>query len=229
MTLVVAHRGASRAHRENTLDAFRAARAMGADMVELDVRRTADRHLIVHHDPVIEEIGRIIDLRADELPAHVPSLADALDACEGMEVNVEIKSDRREPDYDPAQWAAGAVVGLLTARGDAERMIVSSFDMDTIDAVHMLAPAIRTGFLYTVTKRLPAAQAQRVAGRGHVAIHPHHRAVSKAVVRAAHARGLAVRTWTVDDPVRMRALAAIGVDAVITNVPDVAVATLRSR
>jgi glycerophosphoryl diester phosphodiesterase len=227
MTLVVAHRGASRAHRENTIEAFRGAAAMGADMVELDVRRTADRRLVVHHDPLIAGLSPLIDLRADQLPPYVPTLADALDACEGMQVNVEIKSDRREPDYDPAQWAAAAVVELLIARGDTERMIVSSFDMDTIDAVRSAAPIIRTGFLYTITKRLPAAQAQRVAGRGHVAIHPHHRAVTKAVVRAAHARGLAVNTWTVDDPARMRELAVMGVDAVITNVPDVAVGVLR--
>jgi len=226
MTRIAAHRGASRAHRENTIEAFLAAGEMGAHMVELDVRRTADGALVVHHDPVIEGSGAIIDLPAARLPSHVPSLDEALDACAGMEVNVEIKSDRKEIDYDPGQWAAGAVEALLQARGDADRMLVSSFDLDTIDAVHAAAPGIRTGFLYVVTRRLPAAQVARVADAGHVAIHPHHRSVTRALVAAAHTRGLSVNTWTVDDPARMRALAALGVDTIITNVPDVALAAL---
>jgi glycerophosphoryl diester phosphodiesterase len=60
-----------------------------------------------------------------------------------------------------------------------------------------------------------------------VAIHPHHLSVNAELCRAAHEMGLAVNTWTVDDPDRMEWLAQAGVDAVITNVPDVAVATLR--
>jgi glycerophosphoryl diester phosphodiesterase len=226
VTRIAAHRGASRARRENTIEAFLAAGEMGAHMVELDVRRTADRVLVVHHDPIIDGTGAIMDLTASRLPSHVPSLDEALDACAGMEVNVEIKSDRKEIDYDPHQWAAGAVVELLRARGDADRMLVSSFDMATIDAVHARAPDIRTGFLYVMTRRLPAAQVARVAGAGHVAIHPHHRTVTKALVAAAHASNISVNVWTVDEPARMRALAAMGVDTIITNVPDVGLATL---
>src|SRR4051812_33810066 len=86
---VIAHRGASKAERENTLGAFRRARAMGADAVELDVRRTVDGVLVVHHDPL-----------PAELTPHVPTLGDALDACTGMWVNVEIKNDPDEPDFD---------------------------------------------------------------------------------------------------------------------------------
>ncbi len=226
MTLIAAHRGASKARRENTIEAFLAAGEMGAHMVELDVRRTADRALVVHHDPVLPGGGAIVDLTADRLPSHVPSLDEALDACEGMEVNIEIKSDRKEIDYDPTQWAAAAVVELLDRRGDGDRMLISSFDMATIDAVHAAAPSLRTGFLYVATHRLPAAQIARVADAGHVAIHPHHRSVTHGLLSAARRRGISVNVWTVDDPARMRTLAAMGVDTIITNVPDVALATL---
>ena len=62
--------------------------------------------------------------------------------------------------------------------------------------------------------------------RGHVAVHPHHAFVTPALVHAAHAAGLVVNTWTCDDPDRIRWLAAIGVDGIVTNVPDVARAAL---
>jgi glycerophosphoryl diester phosphodiesterase len=200
---------------------------MGAHMVELDVRRTADRQMIVHHDPHIEGLGPIIGLRAEDLPAYVPSLADALDACTGMAVNVEIKSDPSEPDHDPSQWLADAVVDLLVARPDVDQMIVSSFDRSCIDRVHELRPDLKTGFLYVLP--LPSIDQiieATVAG-GHVAIHPHHAGVHADVVAKAHAAGLAVNVWTVDDPDRIRELADMAVDTIITNVPDLALAALR--
>ncbi len=101
MTLVFAHRGASHAYPENTLAAFAGAVAMGSDGVELDVRRTADHQLIIHHDPHLGD-GRIIaDTLAGDLPDSVASFDDALDACAGLIVNIEIKNDPREPDFDP--------------------------------------------------------------------------------------------------------------------------------
>ena len=112
-TAVIAHRGASRAERENTLAAFRRAGEMGADAVELDVRRTADGVLVVHHNPGLDD-GRVIaTMQHGELPAHVPTLTDALDACAGMWVNVEIKNDPTEPDFDPTDSIADETMALL--------------------------------------------------------------------------------------------------------------------
>src|SRR5262245_27082175 len=90
---VIAHRGASRAAPENTLEAFRLARSLGADAVELDVRRTRDGALAVHHDARLPDGQSVVDLSAAELPRSVPLLDAALDACAGMWVNVEIKND----------------------------------------------------------------------------------------------------------------------------------------
>jgi glycerophosphoryl diester phosphodiesterase len=229
MTQIAGHRGASKAFRENTIEAFTGALAMGAHMVELDVRRTADRQMIVHHDAHIAGLGAIVDMRAEDLPAYVPTLAQALDACAGMEVNVEIKSDPSEPDHDGDHWLAQAVVELLVARSDSAQMIVSSFDRSCVDRVHDFAPQLRTGFLYVMP--LPSIDeiiAMTVAG-GHVAIHPHHAGVTADVVTRAHRASLAVNVWTVDDPDRICELADMGVDAIITNVPNVALATLANR
>ena len=223
--LIVAHRGASKSERENTVDAFRVAKQMNADMAELDVRKTADNVLIVHHDAHIEGVA-LIDMRANSLPDYVPTLAVALDACVGMDVNVEIKNDKREPDYDRDQWVADRVVALSNSRSDHDRMLISSFDRETINAVRRLDPTLRTGYL-VVKPSPPAGQTlreflQSVADEGHIAIHPHRKAVTAELVEAAHAVGLAVNVWTVDRPDELRSLADLGVDALITNVPDVA-------
>ncbi len=224
--IIAAHRGASKAERENTVAAFQRARAMGADMVELDVRRCADGVLIVHHDASIAGLGPIVAMNRDALPSYVPDLSTALDACRGMDVNVEIKSDPDEPDYDADQWLARRVTELLLSRTEAARMLVSSFDFDTIAVVRSVAPLLRTGFLCTRPRPDAATLISRVAEAGHEALHPLHLAVNRALVEAAHAAGLRVNTWTVDDPDRIRELASWGVDAVITNVPDVARAAL---
>ena len=101
MTLVIAHRGSSKAEPENTLAAFRRAREDGADLVELDVRLTVDGALAVVHDPLLGD-GRVVaETDSFDLPDHIPLLDAALEACAGLVVNVEIKSSPREPGFDP--------------------------------------------------------------------------------------------------------------------------------
>jgi glycerophosphoryl diester phosphodiesterase len=224
---IVAHRGASQAERENTIAAFLAAKSMGADMVELDVRRTNDGRMVVHHDPMILGLGVISNLARIDLPAYVPDLSEALDSCAGIDVNVEIKSDKGEPDYDPAHRLTHEVIELLLSRADAHRMLISSFDADVLRLVRRHASSLLTGYLYTVTAT-PTRLVARCASEGHVAIHPYSKSVNQALVDTAHRAGLVVNTWTVDDPKRMQILAEWGVDAIITNVPDLAIATLRS-
>lgn len=221
MTLVVAHRGASRAERENTLAAFRRAVEMGADGVELDVRRTADDALVVHHDAALPD-GRLIHrVASGELPDHVPSLSEALDACEGAFVNVEIKNDPSDPDFDPSEWVAHRTVIELGRRDADARWLVSSFRLETVDLVRTVAPRVRTAWLVMATDDDGLSA---TASRGHVAIHPYVETVDAALVQHAHARGLALNTWTCDDPDRMRQLMAWGVDGICTNLPDVATA-----
>lgn len=183
---------------------------MGADGVELDVRRG----LLVHHD-------------LEPMPDS-PTLAAALDACVGMTVNVEIKNLPGEADFDVHETVASDVVTLLHERDGRDVVLVSSFNIAAVDRVRALDESIPTGFLVTIPPD------DDVAGRtidtcrrhGHVAIHPHHFGVTPRLVELAHAAGLSVNTWTVDDPDRMRELAAMGVDVIMTNVPDLARAVL---
>jgi glycerophosphoryl diester phosphodiesterase len=221
MTVVIAHRGASLAEPENTLAAFRRAGTMGADGVELDLRRTADDRLVVHHDARLPD-GRIIrDTVARDLRGEVPELAAALDACPGMFVNIEIKNDEAEPDFDASEWVAHRTAVELRRRGTPTRWLISSFRIETVDVCRRLLPDVRTAWL---VMEPTATVIDRSSAGNHVAIHPWVDAVTADSVRAAHASGLAVNTWTCDDPARMRELIAWGVDGICTNVPDVALA-----
>jgi glycerophosphoryl diester phosphodiesterase len=223
------HRGASVAQAENTLAAFVEARDQGADGVELDVRRSRDGGLVVHHDARLADGRSVAEVAVAGLPPSVPLLQAALEACTGMVVNIEIKNVEGEPDHDPTEQVAADVVALLADRRAAgldDDVLVSSFSLASLDRVAALDPAIRLGYL--ASPRWDQARClERAADRGHSAFHPHHLAVNGDLVGTAHDRGLAVHAWTVDDPDRIRWLAAAGVDAVITNLPDVAIRALR--
>ena len=195
-------------------------------MAELDVRRTADGIMVVHHDPVIAGVGVIAQHQHQEIPLYVPTLAAALDACAGMDVNIEIKNDPTEPDFDSTERIASQVLELLAQRHDASRMLISSFRFETIDAIRAGHDHLRTGYLFTMPPLSPLrmkAMIRRTAAAGHQAIHPYHRGVTSMMVDMAHDVDLHVNTWTVDDPNRMRSLAKMGVNALITNVPRIAV------
>jgi glycerophosphoryl diester phosphodiesterase len=223
MTAVIAHRGASRAAVENTLEAFDLAASMGADAVELDVRRTADGALVVHHDAHLADGRAIVEVERGDLPAHVPDLDAALDACAGIWVNVEIKNDEHEPDFDPTDDVAGMVADALLARGDDARWLVSSFRIETVDRLRTAAPSIATAWLVVDGR---GDVPERCASHGHVALHPSVAALDAATILRCHDLGLRVNTWTCDDPERMAELAAAGVDGLCTNVPDVALRVL---
>lgn len=223
-TQILAHRGASKAERENTVAAFRRAAEMGAESVELDVRRTADDVLVVHHNPVLDD-GRVISqLTKSDLPSHIPTLDEALDACTPMWVNVEIKNDPSEPDFDVDEVIADRTIECLSARheGDA-RWLISSFRRETIDRCHSLRPSIATAWL---TLGVRPDDFDEVLGGlardGHSALHPYVGYVTRELLGECHSRGLRVNTWTCDDPDRMAELIDWGVDGICTNVPDVA-------
>jgi glycerophosphoryl diester phosphodiesterase len=226
--LVLGHQGASNVHPGNSLAAFQAALDQGAAGVELDVRRTADGTLALRHDADLPDGRHLVDLGRGELPEGITDLPAALDLLRPARlVNVEIKNSAWDPDFDPAMALADAVVDLLRERGQLEdpQLVVSCFDLGTVDRVHELAPSLPTGWLvYDATDFRPLIE-QTVA-HGHVAFHPNQGFVTPELVAAAHDAGLAVNTWTCDDPERLRQLRDAGVDAVISNDPAAALAAL---
>ena len=213
---------------ENTLEAFVAASALGADGVELDVHRTSDGGLVVHHDAHARGLGVLAERREAEIRTarpEIPTLEGALEACAGMLVNIEVKNLPGDADYDPADGVAAAVVTLLTRRDRRDDVLVSSFNLASADRVRDLDASIPTGFL-TLVGMDPVDGVEVAHAHGHRAVHPDVRALvgeaAAATVARAHELGLAVNVWTVNAEAEMQRLAAAGVDAIITDFPDVA-------
>ena len=213
MTEILAHRAIIGDERENTIGAFLACKHQGVFGVELDVRLTKDGALVVHHDLGIDYVGQIPDLNLAEIPSWAPRLGDALEACGPMYVNVEIKNDPREVGYDQSGEIANLVVGEVQKHGP-EYVLVSSFDLATIDYVKLTSESVKTGFL---TLRADDDMIEMLVERGHNSVNAHFMGLTEEFVMRARRLGLLVCAWTVDDSEVARKLAKWGVDYVITN------------
>jgi glycerophosphoryl diester phosphodiesterase len=225
MTMVFAHRGASKRTKENTLVAFRLAKELGADGVELDVRRTQDGAMAIHHDPYLADGSIICDTASSDLPHGVPDLASSLDECLGIVVNIEIKNEPGEPDFDGTEALADQVVALLHARAGRDRVLISSFHLPTIDRVRALDDSVPTAWL---VERITPSTLDTLTEHGHKVLHPLVKKVTRDLLVDCHSRGIAVNTWTCDDPERAAELTQWGIDGICTNVPDVILTAVRS-
>ena len=232
--LIFAHRGASRVAPQNTLPAFEAAIRSGADGVELDVQYSCDGHLVVIHDLTLEAltngIGRVTaqplsTLRSLDAGSHfgpefagtrIPLLGEVLDLLRGeLLVNVELKS------ADTASAGIGAdVVAAVRANGMADQVVISSFNPFALRRAKKAGPEIECAFL--VAHDLPGWMRWGLTRRYSRAdgIHPEAVMVDAPYVAWASRVGLPLRVWTVNDEPEMRRMVALGVDAVITDVPD---------
>lgn len=232
MTLVIGHKGAPGLAAENRVPSFAAAHQVGAQGVELDVRRVGDGHLAVWHDPVLPDGRVLLDTSWPEIAGAVDDLGVVLDACAGFDlVNVEIKNWLYDSDFDESLGIADAVAGLLAARPSVERAayVVSCFHQPTIDrarkALDGAAPEVAVGWLLWNVDDAADTVAQALAG-GYGALHPHHTAVTSDLVARAHDAGIRVNCWTSNDPDRIRWLADVGVDGIITDEPVLALEVL---
>jgi glycerophosphoryl diester phosphodiesterase len=219
----VGHKGADALAPGNTPASFEAALRVGVDAIEFDVLRLRDGGPVIAHDP--EDAARREPLTLDE---GLDLLAG--EAYAGIELDVDMKLPGLERE----------VVDGLRARGLVERTLVSSMYLRSLDLVGELEPALRRGWSVPRVRRdytrrrwaIPAyfgarylrarlpAQAARVlaAGRCHAVI-AHWMLVSAPLLRAVRSGGGELWVWTVDERARLERLAALGVDAVITNDP----------
>lgn len=236
MALIIAHRGASAYAPENTLAACELAVQMGADMIELDVQRSADGELVVFHDDTTERWdGRprpvrscsLAELRRLDIGGQ--QIATLAEICElarqgGIALNVELK----QPDI------VAPTVNLLHEFGIAQRVIISSFYERALAELLRSAPDIERGYLMGTQSLRPDVRARelwpflalkRVAAH---AWHPYYDlpAVDQ-IIPLVRRAGYAVNVWTVDDLEAIRHMAACGATGIITNKPDLAREALR--
>lgn len=218
--LVIAHRGARGATApnqpaDNTLEAFEAAIDLGADMIELDVRRTRDGHLVVFHDARVKTVPtsllRYEALRIKGTKSRPPLLEDVLMLTKDrIALNLEVK----EAGY------VEETIALLRPFG-LERCLLSSFLDEVVVEAKALAPELRTGLLLAtgfrkaLTTRLPASKADCLC--------LHHRLADNAALASVEAAGTTCVVWTVNAPRAIdRYLNHRAVEGIITDRPALA-------
>jgi len=218
--LVIAHRGAwgrtaPNAPVENTLEAFDAAIALGADMIELDVRCTSDGQLVVFHDARVKTVPtsslRYDALKAKGTTARPPRLIDVLALTnDRIALNLEIKG---------AGYIAETIA--LLRRYDLERCLLSSFLDDVVREAKAIAPDLKTGLLVgagfrrALTARLPATGADCLV--------LHRRLADATALAKASAAGVPCVVWTVNGPRALdRYLGNPAVEGVVTDRPALA-------
>jgi len=224
VTDVYAHRGAHLDTRENTLDSFREARALGVKGVELDVRRTLDGALVVHHDPVVELLV-IAHSQARDLPGYVPHLDESLAELRGLRVNVEIKNSRdpSEPTYDESGSLVRDVLASIGAV-EGSSVLVSCFDRATCVRVRSADAEIEVAWLLSEGSLTDALD---IAFNEHFnALNPHFSLVTAEDQQRAETLGLSLNVWTVNSARDLKAMGRAGVASVITDEPALALELL---
>jgi glycerophosphoryl diester phosphodiesterase len=226
--LGVAHRGASREAPENTLAAFRLALAAGAPAVECDVQRTRDGRLIVIHDQTVDRTtdgrGTAAALTFEEIrrldagswfgPAFAGERVPALDEVLGLVrdrafVFLEIKNGPMFYEGIEAQ-----VADALRRHGMLEAALVMSFDHPAVRTMRAAAPEVATAIIYNAGLVDPAAAARAADAD---AVCPSWSLMTPGAVADAHAAGLGVFSWTIDEEAALRRCLAWGVDGATSN------------
>jgi len=230
-----AHRGASHGAPQNTLAAFRLAREMGADGVELDVQTSRDGEVVVIHDFTVDATtdgqGRVADKTLAELREldagswfdarsagqRIPTLQEVIvEVGHQLLLNIELKVKGVRNAGLVAE-----VVRLIEDHNLVHRVVVSSFNPFPLRQVKKLNPRINTGLLYFFDLPVHLVRSSLTFLADPDALHPEKRLVNQEYADWAKERGYRVNVWTVDEPAEMKRLVALGVDSIITNHPDV--------
>lgn len=207
--------------RENTLEALGEAVLLGVAGVELDVRRSLDGVLVVHHDAVSEFLV-IAESPARDLPGYVPRLEEALATCSSVVVNVEIKNAPDEPGYDGSGTLVREV--LACVRNARSSAVISCFDLATCDEIRRGDSSIDVAWLSykgTLDDDLETAREH-----GFNALNPHLSMVKSSAQSRAEELGLALNVWTVNEARDLAAMGNLGVASVITDEPQLALEVL---
>jgi len=244
--LVIAHRGDASAAPENTVAAVEAARAAGADGVEIDVRLSRDGVPVVVHDLDLARMAgspeRVGDLPARELlrravrtdragaavrEAPVPTLEAVVAACGAdLLLNLELKAEADTPLREVVRLA-GAAAEVMRRSGLEDRALVSSFHPLALVAMRRAWPESRCALIFDRRQALPLRSgAAALLLYPRIAVNPERRLVSHRFLARWRAVGARIHPWTVDDPREMSFFAAVGADAIITNEPRLLVQVL---
>jgi glycerophosphoryl diester phosphodiesterase len=236
-TIINAHRGASAYRPENTLESFSLAVEQGADCIELDVHLSKDGEIVVAHDARLERVsngtGYINDCKLADLKEldfskthpgsglhRIPTLAEVFSLIKPtvLSINIELKTTERLYPELPEK-----LIALANEYSIEDRIIYSSFNHYSLLQLKQIEPSVKTGLLYELGMVDPWVYANYVHA---YAIHPYYYVIAALpeTVARCHENGIMVNVWTVDDPEAIKQMLQCGVDGILTNKPDVAIA-----
>lgn len=239
---VIAHRGASAEHPENTAPALRRARALGVDWIEVDVRLSRDGVVVLHHDADLRRsagsAARVRDLTLAELrdvrlryPGHeearVLTLEEAVAAARPVPLCVEVKSDG--PDDEPTAREGDAeldalVDGAMAAIAATPLAVLISFDDRVVRRARLHLPPGRVGLIRNLD-RGPDAWRETLRADAGIAVLS-RKVTGPDVVAAVLDAGRQAWAYALDDAETARCHAEWGVDGLITNRPHVILRSL---
>lgn len=228
--MVFGHRGASAYAPQNTLPAFELALEQGAAGIELDVHLSADGYPVVIHDFTVDHTtngrGLVQSMPLAQLKmldaggwfdpkfagTSIPTLDEVFDAVgQKLLINVEIKAD--------TEGIEQVVADKLVEFKMQERVIISSFNPEILRRFRTVMPEVAIGYLYMPGDAGVVFPVE--------ALHPYHEMINEDYMALAAAQGVRVNTWTVNDPARAVELKRLGVNAIISDNPDVLLAALK--
>lgn len=238
--MIIAHRGVTYSGLpENSLPAFQAAVDEGYDGVELDVRLTRDKELVVFHDIRLERLTmegrgmvrtktlhqlRQLRIRNEMVETFIPTLSEVMEMLKHTDllINIEIKSEM--PMRGRIEQR---VISCIYKYGLRHRVVISSFNPLVIKKIQKVDPTIHTGFLFE--KRLPKFNQRLASGLIVDSWHPNHKGVTSLTVEKAHGQSCRVFPWTVNDEKEIHRMLDLGVDGIITDMPHLVKKIIRSR
>lgn len=211
--LIIGHRGASAVALENTIAAFEAAIAAGADGIEFDVRLSRDGVPVIIHDDTLSRTHgvrrRVVDLTAEELRSvGVPSLRELFELMTGNSLLLCLEIKSREPELPEL------CCRMVREFGFEERVIVECFDLDVLRPIQLRTAALFEPRIYPDRNLI-----ERALAVGATVLALHHKLAKAMLVEKAKAASLMVVVWTVDDPAWVARARLMGIDALITNDP----------
>lgn len=232
----VAHRGASGYAPENTMAAFEKGFEMKSDYIELDVQMSKDGKLVVIHDTTVDRTtngtGKVADLTFEELVAldagskfneafageRIPSFEEVLDAFRGrIGILIEIKAPELYPGIE--EKVANALTERSMDKPANEKIIVQSFNFDSMKKFHALLPNVPVGVLTSSEVDLTDVKLEEFAVYADY-VNPTQSLVNKELVNRVHARNMKIQAWTVRKLEQVQPLLDAGVDGIITDYPD---------
>lgn len=230
--LIIGHRGAKGYAPENTISSFKRAIELGVDMIELDVYVLLTGEVVLMHDHKVDRTtngkGYVYEQSYDEVRAldagggeQVPTLQEVLDFVNRrVVINVELKGP------GTAKAVAAIIADYIETKGwQPSNFIVSSFNHHELKEFQSHLPSITIAALMDALPLDYAAFAERLGAK---IVSPGHQFVTKEYVDDAHARGMRVNVWTVDDPDEIHRMMRMGIDGIFTNVPDIARAAVQT-